>query len=415
MTAVPADDGTMEVRVRLFAMLRERAGADEVALTLPAGATVAQALSALAERTELAAALADMPVVLAVNREYATGSLRLRPGDEVAVVPPVSGGSPEERPDAGAPPDAGHGPVRSAGADDAEWVRVGSEAIDVATLVERVGDPGAGATVVFLGTTRDVAHLEYEVYAEMARERIASILHDCVVRHRLRAAAAEHRVGPVPLGETSVGVAVSAPHRAEAFAAARAAIDRIKAEAPIWKKEVEAGDAPRECWVDGTPPRPTGLTHVDERGAAWMVDVGGKPATERRARARAIVRMAPATAAAALAGDAPKGDVIATARLAGIQAAKRTAELIPLAHPVAVSWVDVEIAIDPVAGSVAIEGEARTVAGTGVELEALTAASVAALTVYDMVKALERGVEVEHVCLLEKSGGSSGSWLRDDR
>ncbi|HZO36958.1 MAG TPA: cyclic pyranopterin monophosphate synthase MoaC [Solirubrobacteraceae bacterium] len=161
-------------------------------------------------------------------------------------------------------------------------------------------------------------------------------------------------------------------------------------------------------------PRVAGLTHIDEQGSARMVDVGAKPATDRRARARAVVRMAPATAHAVLIGDGPKGDVLGTARLAGIQAAKRTAELIPLAHPLMLSWVDLELAIDAGDGSVAIEAEARTVAGTGVELEAMTAASVAALTVYDMVKGLERGVVIEQVCLLEKSGGRSGSWRRND-
>ncbi|MEX1142272.1 MAG: cyclic pyranopterin monophosphate synthase MoaC [Thermoleophilaceae bacterium] len=156
------------------------------------------------------------------------------------------------------------------------------------------------------------------------------------------------------------------------------------------------------------------MTHLDRSGAARMVDVGEKPATERRARAGAAVHMTPATAAAALAGDGPKGDVVGTARIAGIQAAKRTAELIPLAHPVPVSWVDVDLAIDATAGTVAIEAEARTVAGTGVELEALTAASVAALTVYDMVKGVERGVTIGDVRLLEKSGGRSGHWRRDE-
>ena len=141
-----------------------------------------------------------------------------------------------------------------------------------------------------------------------------------------------------------------------------------------------------------------------------MVDVGGKPVTDRRARARATVRMSAETAATVARGDAPKGDVIGTARIAGIQAAKRTAELIPLCHPLALSFVDVRIEVgDDV---VDIQAEARTSAQTGVEMEALTAASVAALTVYDMVKGLERGVIVEEVALLEKTGGKE-DWRRD--
>ena len=154
------------------------------------------------------------------------------------------------------------------------------------------------------------------------------------------------------------------------------------------------------------------LTHVDERGAARMVDVGDKPVSARRAVARAIVRMSPATAAAVAAGDAPKGDVLGTARIAGIQAAKRTAELIPLCHPLPLDQVDVEATVDAEAGTVTLIAEARVTARTGVEMEAMTAASVAALTVYDLVKGLERGVEIAELRLLEKEGGRSGHWTR---
>jgi cyclic pyranopterin phosphate synthase len=143
-----------------------------------------------------------------------------------------------------------------------------------------------------------------------------------------------------------------------------------------------------------------------------MVDVGAKPVTDRRAVARALVRMKPETAALVKAGDAPKGDVVAVARIAGIQAAKRTAELIPLCHPLPLSFVDIGVEIDAAAGLVTLTAEARTSGQTGVEMEALTAASVAALTVYDMVKGVERGVEIESVVLLEKSGGKH-DWRRD--
>jgi cyclic pyranopterin phosphate synthase len=156
------------------------------------------------------------------------------------------------------------------------------------------------------------------------------------------------------------------------------------------------------------------LTHLDEQGRARMVDVGGKPTTARRAVARAEVRMTPATAAKVAAGDAPKGDVLGTARLAGVMAAKRTGELIPLCHPLALDQVDVEAEVDAAAGLVTILATARVTARTGVEMEAMTAASVAALTVYDMVKALEKGVEIASIVLLEKSGGRSGEWRRDD-
>jgi cyclic pyranopterin phosphate synthase len=142
-----------------------------------------------------------------------------------------------------------------------------------------------------------------------------------------------------------------------------------------------------------------------------MVDVGAKPESERRARAQAVVRMSSSTAAAVDRGDAPKGDVLGTARIAGIQAAKRTHELIPLAHPLPLTFIDVETTLDPEAGTVVIEAEARTVAKTGVEMEAMTACAVAALTVYDMVKGIERGVRLEHVVLLEKSGGKK-DWRR---
>jgi cyclic pyranopterin phosphate synthase len=160
------------------------------------------------------------------------------------------------------------------------------------------------------------------------------------------------------------------------------------------------------------PERPDGgLTHLDEAGRARMVDVGDKPVTERHAVARAVVRMSPQTAETVERGDAPKGDVLGTARIAGIQAAKRTAELIPLAHPLPLSFVDVRARVDADGGEVLLEAEAATVARTGVEMEAMCACAVAALTVYDMVKGLERGVTVERVELLRKSGGRE-DWSR---
>jgi len=140
-----------------------------------------------------------------------------------------------------------------------------------------------------------------------------------------------------------------------------------------------------------------------------MVDVGGKEATDRRAVATALVRVSPDTARAIRDGDAPKGDVIGTARIAGIQAAKRTSELIPLCHPLPLSFVDV--AIDVADAEVRITAEARTTARTGVEMEALTCAAAAALTIYDMVKGIERGVEIGEIKLVEKTGGKE-DWRR---
>ena len=215
----------MEVTVRLFAMLRERAGAPELVLELPEGARVGDALAS----DELAALAEGLPLVMAVNREYADAERVLDPGDELALIPPVSGGSTAAAP----------------------WVRVSAEPLSLDALAERVRDPRAGAVVTFSGVTREVERLEYEAYAEMAEERMAAIARDAVERHRLCAVAVEHRVGEVPLSEPSVIVAASAAHRGEAFAGAREVIDRVKAEAPIWKKEIE-GDAGR--WVQGAPP-----------------------------------------------------------------------------------------------------------------------------------------------------------------
>ena len=155
------------------------------------------------------------------------------------------------------------------------------------------------------------------------------------------------------------------------------------------------------------------LTHLDAGGNARMVDVGAKRVTERRARARARLRMSQETAAAIAAGNAPKGEVLGTARLAGILAAKQTAQLIPLAHPIGLSFVDVEASVDVENGLVELVSEVAVAAQTGVEMEAMVACSVAALTVYDMVKGLERGVVIEQIVLLEKTGGRH-AWLLDE-
>jgi cyclic pyranopterin phosphate synthase len=152
------------------------------------------------------------------------------------------------------------------------------------------------------------------------------------------------------------------------------------------------------------------LTHLRASGEAHMVDVSAKPATARIALAEGFVRMTPKTLDIVLKGDAKKGDVLGAARIAGILAAKRTHELIPLCHPLPVSKIEVEIVPDLKAGGLRVTSRVKVVGKTGVEMEALTAVSVACLTVYDMVKAVERGMRIEGIRLLEKSGGRSGRY-----
>jgi len=161
-----------------------------------------------------------------------------------------------------------------------------------------------------------------------------------------------------------------------------------------------------------TTPRIGRLTHLDGRGRARMVDVSAKAVTAREAIARGEVAMQPATLARIAAGRLPKGDVLAVARLAGIMAAKRTAELVPLCHPLPLEHVDVALVPDRARARVRIEARARTVARTGVEMEALTAVAVAALTLYDMCKAVDRGMTIGAIRLVEKRGGRSGLWVR---
>jgi cyclic pyranopterin phosphate synthase len=165
--------------------------------------------------------------------------------------------------------------------------------------------------------------------------------------------------------------------------------------------------------AEQTPSGNGGLTHLDGRGRAHMVDVSGKAVTLRRAVATGLVRMRPETLALIATGAAAKGDVLATARIAGIMAAKRTSGLIPLCHPLPLTRVSVELEPEGDA-AVRVTATAETEAKTGVEMEALTAAAVAALTVYDMCKAVDRGMVMDDVKLLSKEGGASGTWTRGD-
>lgn len=212
----------MEVSVRLFAGLRERFGSDSLQLELADGASVADALAALSGQVDSSGCL------LAVNREYADDDLVLAAGDELALIPPVSGGGAQAH------------------------VALSDSPLSLDSLLERVRDPRAGAVISFCGVTREVDALDYEVYAEMALEQMARIVDAAIERHGLCAAAAEHRVGTVPLSEASVIVAASAPHRGEAFAGAREIIDELKACAPIWKVEVEGQERRR---VEGEKPK----------------------------------------------------------------------------------------------------------------------------------------------------------------
>ncbi|MGK2955740.1 MAG: molybdenum cofactor biosynthesis protein [Solirubrobacterales bacterium] len=219
----------MLLNVRLFAGLREAAGADSVEVEVGPDSTAATLVETLKNRPGVGELLERMPVRVAVNMTYVDGGTVLREGDEIALVPPISGGA----------------PIRA---------RVTDQPLDIAALSSEAGDPAAGAVVVFQGVTREVSTLEYEAYREMAEKRIEEILLDCVERLELTAAIAEHRTGSVPLGAPSVIVAVSAPHRPEAFEGAREVIDRIKSEVPIWKVEVETdGSATR---VAGELPDP---------------------------------------------------------------------------------------------------------------------------------------------------------------
>jgi MoaE-MoaD fusion protein len=216
----------VRVSVRLFAGLRERAGTDRLDVELPEGANVGDLLAAMAETP--VGALRPRECVVAVNREYASADEPVSAGDEVALVPPVSGGA---------------GPVRH--------IRITREPLNLQALADAVRDPRAGGVVLFEGVTREVPELDYEAYAEMAYDRLEQIAAEEAETHGLTGVAIEHRTGTVPLSEPSVIVAASAPHRGEAFAGARALIDRVKAEAPIWKVEVTEA---RRMRVEGTLP-----------------------------------------------------------------------------------------------------------------------------------------------------------------
>jgi MoaE-MoaD fusion protein len=212
----------VKISVRLFAGLRERAGSDRVELELPDDARAVDVLAAMG--------LQPGQCIVALDREYAEPDAVVLASHEVALIPPVSGGEAAVR-----------------------LVAITEEPLDLSAVAAAVRDPRAGAVVCFEGVTREVEALDYEAYAEMARDKLAAIGEQEASRHGLCAVALVHRVGRVPLSEPSVIVAASAPHRGEAFEGARALIDRVKAEAPIWKVEL-TDEGPRR--VEGVLPWP---------------------------------------------------------------------------------------------------------------------------------------------------------------
>lgn len=212
----------MTVTVRLFAMLRDQAGTGVIDVELGPDPTVGAVARRAASQAGIEQLMATLPVAMALNREYADADTPVVDGDELALIPPVSGGAPKL------------------------LAEITGEPISLDALVTFVRDPRAGAIVTFQGEPRDVDRLDYEAYVEMAEPRMAAILAAVAAAHGLVAIAAAHRTGPVPLGEASVAIAASAPHRPEAFAGAREAIDRIKAEVPIWKQEVSGEQS---VWV----------------------------------------------------------------------------------------------------------------------------------------------------------------------
>jgi molybdopterin synthase catalytic subunit len=210
----------MKISVRLFAGVRERAGKEIVEVEIPDQATTDDVLEALAD------VVGEARCVVAVNREYVGPGMPVRAGDEVAIVPPVSGGAPA-------------------------FVHLGPEPIDLDDLVSQVGDPGAGGIATFLGVTREVEKLEYEAYDDMAVMKMTEMAEQILSRDQVLGVAIAHRVGTVPLGEASVGIAVAGAHRGQAFDGARDLIDLLKEQVPIWKVEVDGADRRR---VDGTLP-----------------------------------------------------------------------------------------------------------------------------------------------------------------
>jgi len=285
-----------------------------------------------------------------------------------------------------------------------------------------------GAEVRFIGTVRQVegpvslSHLNLEHFPEVTESEIQRILTQARERWPIQGARVIHRVGRIALGEVIVLVETSAAHRHDAYDANRFIMDFLKTEAPFWKQEcfvdgsarwvaAREGDAhAARSWLEITTPSNSPLSHFDARGQAHMVDVGGKPVTHRKAVAQGSIRMSAEAFAVVQGGNGPKGDVLGVARIAAIQGAKQTSALIPLCHPLPLTHISVEFLLDAERRAVTIEVLAETDGKTGVEMEALTGASVGLLTLYDMLKAVDKGMAIGDVRLLRKEGGRSGVW-----
>ncbi len=393
---------TIVVTLRLFAQVRAVVGESTILREVPVDTTAGELAAALLAEFGLEGLAGS--IVLAVDGEFADPSVVLHEGAWLSLVPPVSGGA----------------PASASAAAPTISVRVTEAPLDASEVLAAVASSTAGGTVLFQGTPRDVDALEFEAHAELAERELSRIGADLASRHGLHAIALHHRLGRVPAAEAALLVATASPHRGPAFEAAREALDEIKRRVPIWKSEVVGETA---TLVDGervsgvrtvaeaaaavttAEPGPGGLTHLAADGSARMVDVSDKAVTDRHARAIATVRVSPSTASLIAAGNMPKGEVLSTARLAGIMAAKRTAELVPLAHPLPLTKIDLDASVDEAAGAVHLESFARTSGKTGVEIEALTAVLIAALTVYDMVKAIEQHASIDDVRVVEKAGG----------
>lgn len=291
------------------------------------------------------------------------------------------------------------------------------EPLDPAGGAAWVREDGDGAVCVFVGHVRDrndgaaVQRLDYEAYEAMLEPELIRIAEESLRQAGASRMLIAHRLGSLGVGEASVLIAAAAAHRGQAFDACRQAIELVKADAPIWKREHRGQQT---LWVEPTQASAPTLSHVDADGAVRMVDVSAKPSSSRRAVAGATVRCQPETVRHIAEGGGRKGNVIETARLAGIMAAKRTADLIPLCHPLPLTHVSVDLALDPAVGRVRITAEVRCTGPTGVEMEALTAVTVAALTVIDMTKAVDRWMTIDNVRLLHKEGGRSGVLDRPD-
>jgi len=423
--------GAGAIRVLCFGALRERLGAET--LIAERVATVAELWSVL---TRDSPSLRDARerVRAARNLAWCDWQTPVEPGDEIAFMPPVAGGAADG---AAAPR------LR---------VRLVGEPIDAGRLAAEIRTDQDGAVASFVGVVRaasagsPVLGLDYEAYLPMAERELFRIASLVASRHPVTSLTMVHRVGSLAVGEVSVAVAAAAPHRRPAIAACAEAIEILKHDLPVWKREHHPDGA---VWVDAreldpgaagepepspgaspaaageasgqsrdpgagvpsgeAPPSLPQLSHVDGGGELHMVDVSDRSPTLRQATAEAVVRFSSPATVAALRRNSPKGDVLAVARLAGIMAAKRTPDLIPLCHPLPITHVDVTIEIDDAVPGVRILSTARCVASTGVEMEALTAASVAALTVIDMLKSADPWMTISWLGLRRKSGGKSGA------